>query len=181
MFCDKALSKYEKEGGSLPLAFNFKIVARIMLLTNINIADKLENGQFGTVKRFCYYSNSYEIEYIYIDMDESVDLSQKVLNNEEYDNYVYIQRCYNEISYRRSGKIKRTRFSLALVWDCTVDKVQGMTLTRLAVSVELFNQKSFSYGQLYVTLSRTTSLEELCLKGPVTESMFRANPNVTEH
>ena len=49
------------------------------------------------------------------------------------------------------------------------------------VSLELFNQKSLNYKELYVALSRTTSLEVLYLKSPVIESMFRANQNVTEH
>lgn len=91
LICDKALSKYEKEGSCLPSIFNFKIDARVMLLTDINIADESINGQFGTVKRCCYYPNSYEIEYIYIKFDGgSVCFGQKGFKNEEYGNCVYI-------------------------------------------------------------------------------------------
>ena len=77
--------------------------------------------------------------------------------------------------------LTRTRFPSALAGACTMHKFQRMTLPRVAVSLVLFNQKSFNYGHLYESLSRTTSFEGLYLKGPITESMFRANPIVTEH
>ena len=87
VLCDKILGKYEKEGSSLLSIFNYKIDARVMLLTNINIADKLVNGQFGPVRRCCYYASSHEIEYIYIRFDdETVGLSHKVLNNDKFEN-----------------------------------------------------------------------------------------------
>ena len=47
-----------------------------------------------------------------------------------------------------------------------------MALPKLVIFLELFNQKTFSCGQFYVALIRTTSLEGWYLKGPVTESIF---------
>lgn len=56
-----------------------------------------------------------------------------------------------------------------------------MTLQKVVVSCELNRQKSFNYGQLYVALSRATSLNGLHLKGPIDPNIFQANPKVTEH
>lgn len=131
-----------KRDSSLSSISNSEIDARVMLLTNMNIADKLVHGQFGTVRGCCYYQSSYQIECIYYKCDdESVRLSQKVLNNEEYENCVQIQRCDSEIPFRGSDKMTRTQSSLDVASDCTVRKVQGMTLPRTVVSLELLNQK----------------------------------------
>ena len=60
-----------------------------------------------------------------------------------------------------SPAIKRTQFPLALAWACTVHKVQGQQFKEIVVSFKLLKQKSFNYGQIYVALSRVTSLSGL--------------------
>ena len=52
-----------------------------------------------------------------------------------------------------------------LSWACTVHKVQGQTLEKVVVSFDLENQRSFNSGQIYVALSRVTSLNGLFLVG----------------
>ena len=48
---------------------------------------------------------------------------------------------------------------------CTVHKVQGLILTEGVVSFDLESQKLFKQGQMYVALSRITSINELYLIG----------------
>ena len=57
--------------------------------------------------------------------------------------------------------IKITQFPLMLAWACTVHKVQGLSLNKVVVGFQLLKQQNFHYGQIYVALSRVTSLEEL--------------------
>ena len=52
-----------------------------------------------------------------------------------------------------SPVIKRTQFPLMLSWACTVHKVQGLSLDKAVIN----------YGQMYVALSRVTSLNGLYL------------------
>ena len=54
--------------------------------------------------------------------------------------------------------IKRLQFPIALSWAGTIRKVQGKTFQKIVVCFDLFNQKTFNPGQIYVALSRVTSL-----------------------
>ena len=75
-----------------------------------------------------------------------------------------------------SPVIKRTQYPLMLAWTCTVLKVQGLSLTQIVVSFQLLKQRQFNYGQMYVALSRVTTLESLYILGLFTEDSIRANP-----
>ena len=77
-----------------------------------------------------------------------------------------------------SPEIKRTEFPLTLAWACTIHKVQGLTLSKVVFSFELFNQRQFNYGQVYVALSRMKSLEQLFIVGELDCSHIRADSRV---
>ena len=52
-----------------------------------------------------------------------------------------------------------------LACGCTVHKVQGLTLEEKGIIFDLVKQDNFNYGQMYVTLSRVTSLNGLYFIG----------------
>ena len=55
-------------------------------------------------------------------------------------------------------------------------KVEGLSLTQIVVSFQLLKQRQFTYGQMYVALSRVTTLESLYILGLFTEDSIIANP-----
>ena len=55
-------------------------------------------------------------------------------------------------------------------------KVEGLSLTQIVVSFQLLRQRQFTYGQMYVALSRVTTLESLYILGLFTEDSIIANP-----
>ena len=63
-----------------------------------------------------------------------------------------------------------------LSWACTVHKVQGLSLDKAVISFDLLKQRSFNYGQMYVALSRVTSLNGLYLSGEYKSSAIKADP-----
>ena len=75
-----------------------------------------------------------------------------------------------------SPAVTRTQFPLMLAQGCTVHKVQGLTLEEVIISFDLVKQKNFNYGQMYVALSRVTSLKCLYLIGEISVSYIRADP-----
>ena len=97
---------------------------------------------------------------------------------------VPIQRIETNIiiSKNSSETFKRTQFPLTLAWTCTVHKVQGLTLLNsTVVSLELIKQRSFSPGQIYVTLSRSTSLSKLNILSDFDPKINKLNHLTLEH
>ena len=79
-----------------------------------------------------------------------------------------------------SPAIKRTQFPLMLAWACTVHKVQGKQFKEAVISFELFKQRRFNNGQIYVGLSRVTSLDGLYLTGEFSCKAINADARATE-
>ena len=77
-----------------------------------------------------------------------------------------------------SPEIQRLQFPITLAWACTLHKVQGLTLNEVAVNFELRKQKSFNPGQIYVALSRVTSLQGLYIVANIEKKHIKANPKV---
>ena len=81
-----------------------------------------------------------------------------------------------------SPAVTRTQFPLMLAWGCTVHKFQCLTLEEVVISFDLVKQKNFNYGQMYVPLSRVTSLSGLYLIGEFNLSYIRPDPRtIYEH
>ena len=132
-----------------------------MLTVNVDIADRLINGQIGTVKRIIQSSNIVTKIYVKFDDDEA---GLKKINADHFarqNNWVPIETVEASIAIKvnkdSSPIIKRTQFPLMLSWACTVHKVQGFSLDKAVISFKLLEQRSFNNGQMYVALSRVLS------------------------
>ena len=79
---------------------------------------------------------------------------------------------------RQQPSVKRTQFPFTLSLACTVHKVQDLSLTEGVVSFDLESQKYFNLVQMYVALSRITSINELCLIGNYNKTALKLNESV---
>ena len=162
--------------------------ARVMLTNNVNISDRLINGQLGTVARIFVNEVTQKPTIVYIKFDDKdagnlvIDKSSDIFAIE--NKVVPIKPVLAQIKLnpgkRSSPEIQRLQFPLALAWACTVHKVQGLTLNKIVTSFELFKQRSFNYGQIYVALSRATSLQGLYVLGKLEHKHIKADPRVIE-
>ena len=166
---DKVLSLNQSKTGGLSHKLSIKIEARVMLTSNVDISDKLINGQIGTVAHLSY--DHENIKTIYINFDNENVGENKILSDKLAQELkaVPIDRVTTEIKTNEkklsSPIIKRTHFPLMLAWACTVHKVQGLSLKEVVIGFNLLKQRSFNSGQMYVAISRVTYLQGLHLIG----------------
>ena len=182
------LSKGRSETGGLDTEIVIKEQARVMLTTNVDISDRLINGQLGTVVKVCCDNVSGKPSLIFVKFDDCNAGTSAIRNSSNIfareNNVVPIQPVLAKIKVRpgkpSSPEIQRLQFPLTLAWACTVHKVQGLTLDNIVVSLDLKKQRYFNYGQVYVALSRATTLGGLHILGTLESRNIRANPKVHE-
>ena len=118
-----------------------------MIKSNIDLSDRLINGQFGLVFDFGYASSSITKVYLKLNDEKAIMLKDPYPSKHKV---VTIQKIEANIKINKSSSetFKRTQFPLTLAWACTVHKVQGFTLHKTVVSLE---------GQIYVALSCSRS------------------------
>ena len=179
-------NKSQMETGGLAQKLLLKLHAKVMLTSNIDVSDRLINGQIGTVQHF-QFDNTGKIAKIYLKMeDQSAGLKKMRTDNFAMrENLVPLERVEKEIKFNRhsvsSPSMKRIQFPLMLSWACTVHKVQGKTFNKIVVSFKLNKQRSFHPGQIYVALSRVTSLDGLYLIGEYSKSAIKTDQRATDH
>ena len=183
---DRVLARSRSETGGLDYHILIKEGCRVMLTTNIDIADRLINGQMGTVIKIGLNENTQKPNIVYIKFDDSDAGKNAVTKHSNsfarHNNVVPIEPVLTKIKIRpgkpSSPEIQRTQFPLTLAYACTVHKVQGLTLKKVVISFDLLEQRSFNYGQIYVALSRSTSLQGLHILGNIEMKHVKANPKV---
>ena len=175
------LNRSQRETGELAGVMDIKLNARVMLTVIIDLQDRSVNGKLETVK--CIRTDSERnASKIYVKLDDS-KAGLKRMNSDAFGKqhlWVPIEKTEVDIKIKSSKTsspvTERTQYPLILAWACTVYKVQGVSLTQILVSLQLLKQRQFNYGQIYVALSRVTTLEGLYILGPFTEDSIRANP-----
>lgn len=128
-----------------------KIGAQVMFVKNDPNPEKAYfNGKIGILvsydekeKTLCVKSGS-----------EHITVSRVKWQNFEYS----INPENNEIEEKEIGSFEQ--IPLRLAWAITIHKSQGLTFDKLIVDAG----QAFAHGQVYVALSRCTSLEGLVLK-----------------
>ncbi|CAB4037856.1 ATP-dependent DNA helicase PIF1, partial [Paramuricea clavata] len=185
---DRVLSKGRSETGRLDTKILIKENARVMLTTNVDISDQLINGQLGAVIKVSVDNVSNKPFTIFVKFDDSNAGVSAIRNSSSSfareNNLVPIKPVLARIKVRpgkpSSPEMQRLQFPVTLAWACTVHKVQGLSLDNIVVSFDLKKQRYFNYGQVYVALSRATSLNGLYILGTLESKHIRANPKVQE-
>ena len=153
------------ETDGLTYKLEIKVGARIMITKNIDISDKLINGQVGTVAFVKFINNIVVAIYVTLD-DVTAGLKSKQRDMmTRQNNWIVIERAEATFNTKKgfsnSPCVRRTQFPLMLAWACTCHKVQSLSIPSAVISFELLRQRQFNVGQMYVALSRVTNMDGL--------------------
>ncbi len=142
-----------------PQFLKLKVGANVMFVSN-DRSKRWVNGKMGIVSAISEDLIKVDVEGVTVDV-ERVSFSQKEAN---YRN--------GKISYEDVLQVKQ--FPLTLAYAITIHKSQGMTYPQIAVDIS----NCFDYGQEYVALSRTISLDGLNLLEPIALDSINISPLV---
>jgi uncharacterized protein YpbB len=152
-----------------PRQLQLKEGAQIMFIKN----DKGEtrryyNGKIGIIKRI---DEKKSLIYIaFPDEPGSLELELETWKNIRYK----YEQEKDEIKEEEMGSF--TQYPIRLAWAVTIHKSQGLTFEKAIVDAGA----SFAAGQVYVALSRLTSLQGLVLRSRITPRNILTDSQVQE-
>ncbi|MEZ5045771.1 MAG: helix-turn-helix domain-containing protein [Chitinophagaceae bacterium] len=134
---------------------SLKVGTKVMFIKNdTSIEKKYFNGKLATVK-------ALDSDSITVQFNDSEELFE--VNKESWEHIQYeLDTQSLEVKEKVLGTFKQ--YPLRLAWAITIHKSQGLTFTHAIVDAGY----SFAPGQVYVALSRCTTLEGLYLHTRIT-------------
>lgn len=131
--------------------------AQVMFIKNDYSGERRYfNGKIGFISEL----DDDEIIVSFNDGSEPTTVERYSWENKKYS----LNSDTNAIEEKQVGTF--SHFPLKLAWAITVHKSQGLTFEKAIIDVS----KAFAPGQIYVALSRLTSLDGLVLLSPIPEN-----------
>ena len=159
---------FGKEYYPTPAITCLKEGARVMMVNN-DVDKRWVNGTMATILKIFPKDDQTTITVklddgkIFQIKPHTWDVSKFVIEN-------------NRIEAATMGQFKQ--FPVILAWATTIHKSQGKTFDK--VLLDLGQHGAFSPGQVYVALSRCTSLEGIILKSPVHPRSIWVDQSITQ-
>lgn len=145
---------FQEDNLPAPKELVLKIDAQVVFVRN-DPQRRWVNGTIGRIER--------------LDEDSvSVRTEDNVLHKVEPEVWNNIRYVYNEKERTIDEEIigSYSQIPLQLAWAITIHKSQGLTFNNLII--DLGDQPAFAAGQIYVALSRCTSLDGITLRKAIT-------------
>lgn len=155
----------------LPTAaeLHMKIGAQVMMLNN-DPGGRWINGTIGTVERV-ERGGDDEPRTILVCFESGV-----VERVHPYRWEIYQFSFNKELNHVESEAVGAfTQYPLKLSWAVTIHKSQGKTFDKMIIDI---GRGTFSPGQLYVALSRATTLSGIVLKRPIRKQHVWLDPRI---
>ena len=155
---------YEKSYPAEEL-LQLKVGAQVMMIKN-NPEKKYFNGKIGIVTKL-------EDDTVHVqckDEDTAIEIKKEVWENIRYTLNPALQKVEEE----EIGKFEQ--FPLRLAWAITIHKSQGLTFEKAVIDAGA----AFASGQVYVALSRCTTLNGIVLKSRINNNGLNNDSRIVE-
>src|ERR1035437_3355217 len=141
--------------------------AQVMFIKNdTKGGGRYYNGKLATITKLSQ-------EEIIVKLADSND--EIKVDKEKWESIKYVfNKEDNLINQEPLGSF--SQYPIRLAWAITIHKSQGLTFTKLAIDAG----SSFAAGQVYVALSRCTSLDGLTLLTKITDKSIRTDSRIVE-
>jgi len=137
---------------------------QVMFIKNDTVTKKYYNGKIGIV-------SSLSTNKIMVNCDgEEIEVFEETWENTRYT----LNRSDEKLEQKTLGSF--TQYPLRMAWAITIHKSQGLTFDKVLIDAA----SSFSSGQVYVALSRCTSLEGIVLLSKIPPTAIHSNQKVVE-
>jgi ATP-dependent exoDNAse (exonuclease V) alpha subunit len=154
-FNAEVLGEFGKEYLPTAIELQVKLGAQIMMLNN-DTAGRWVNGTVGKVIDIKTDKNSDSVVIARLSSGEEMEIAPYTWE---------IFRFFAEDGQLQSEVIGMfTQYPLMLAWAVTIHKSQGKTFGKVIIDI---GRGTFAHGQMYVALSRCTSLSGIVLKKPI--------------
>ncbi len=145
-----------------------KVGAQIMMLNN-DTGGRWVNGSIGKIIDITKNRKGEDIIIAELANGDEVEITPFTWE---------IYRFFVDSGQLQSETVgKFTQYPLMLAWAVTIHKGQGKTFDRVIVDI---GSGTFAHGQMYVALSRCTTLEGIVLKRPVLKKHIWTNYQVMD-
>ena len=149
--------EFEKKNLPTQEMLELKAGAQVMMLTN-DPEKRWVNGTIGKIVKIQEDPDGKDLIMVKLADGTSVDVNSFTWEIFQF----YYDEEIESLSSRVVGYF--SQFPLKLAWAVTIHKSQGKTFEKVVLDL---GRGTFAHGQLYVALSRCTTLDGIILKQPI--------------
>lgn len=137
---------------------NLKIGAQVMLVNNDSLK-RWVNGSTGKIIS-TQWNDEESCDMLIVELSNGKTV--EVMPHTWETNQYFFDEANNTIESERIGAF--TQYPIKLAWAVTIHKSQGKTFNHVVLDI---GRGTFAHGQIYVALSRCTSMEGITLRQPI--------------
>lgn len=157
--------KYPKDIYPTDFILNLKVGAQIIFISN-DKKKRWVNGTIGIIHELTKNSIQVKLENGLIH-----NVKKEIQQNNEY------AFDFDKFTYKPKVVGRFKQFPVKLAWAMTIHRSQSKTFQKVIID---FGTNVFSEGQVYVALSRATSLNNIYLKRPIRPRDIFVDPKIID-